>query len=349
MTNSRLFNRPVALQGELQLLERRVVDVEHHQVGGGELADLAAQLRTDRPARAGDQHPLVAEIVGDVHQPGAHLIAAEQVVGGHRLEVLHRDRVEQLGDRGQVEHLQPQLVCVPPDRRPLVRRARGHGQHEHIGAGVFCYIGQVGPRAPHRHRPNPQVGQPSVVVEETHRVQVGILVQHGVDRPAARRAGPEDQRRALAVAGVARRPQLLARPPQAQAHAQLHGGGEWPGQEGGGHLAAGVGDQQRAQHQADRGDRGCPDDPVHLLDRPGPPRLAVQTGGPARTDLQPGGEEGQQQGVADVERLAGFDEGQRRGGEHGEKPRQRVERAHDGATMHAAQPLDDGRGSGAKW
>jgi hypothetical protein len=65
--------------------------------------------------------------------------------------------------------------------------------------------------------------------------------------------------------------------------------------------------------------------------------------------LQPGGEQGQQQGVADVERLAGFDEGQRRGGEHGEKPRQRVERAHDGATMHAAQPLDDGRGSGAKW
>ena len=40
-------------------VQRRLVAVEHHELGGTEAADLAAQLRPDRAACAGDQDPLV--------------------------------------------------------------------------------------------------------------------------------------------------------------------------------------------------------------------------------------------------------------------------------------------------
>jgi hypothetical protein len=139
------------------------------------------------------------------------------------------------------------------------------------------------------------------------------------------------------------RPQLLAGGAQHQAHAELGEGRQRPGQQRGGDHTAGVGDDERAEDQTNRGDRGGSGHPVHFLHRAGSPGLAVQPDGPPGPQLQEGGCDGERQRIGDLERLVRLDESQRRGGEHREKPGQGIERAHDAPSMHSAQALNERR------
>ena len=71
-----------AVDRQLHGVQRGLVAVEHDQLGRAEPVDLAAQLRADRAAGAGDQHPLAGEVAGDGVDVGVDLVAAEEVGRG---------------------------------------------------------------------------------------------------------------------------------------------------------------------------------------------------------------------------------------------------------------------------
>ncbi len=61
-------------------MDVRLVDVEHTECSRSERVDLADDLGPDRPATAGDQHPLAVQQRPDSSEVGLDLLAAEHVV-----------------------------------------------------------------------------------------------------------------------------------------------------------------------------------------------------------------------------------------------------------------------------
>ena len=77
------------VQRQLHGVQPGLVAVQHDQLGRVEAGHLAAQLRADRAAGAGDQDPAAGQVSGDGLQIDADLPAAEQVLVADRaLEVI---------------------------------------------------------------------------------------------------------------------------------------------------------------------------------------------------------------------------------------------------------------------
>ena len=89
-----------ALDRELHAVQSRLVAVDHHELGGLERRDLAAQLGADRPAGAGDHDALAVEVLGRGGNVGLDRVPAEEVGLGGRPEVADAHvAVEQLAER----------------------------------------------------------------------------------------------------------------------------------------------------------------------------------------------------------------------------------------------------------
>ena len=112
---------------ELHGVQRRLVAVEHHELGRARSGtSWRHSSRADRAAGAGDQHPPAGEVAGDRGDVGVDLVAAEQVGLGERADVADADRrAEQLGDGGQ-----------HPDLRGSASAASVAELAEHVGAGA---------------------------------------------------------------------------------------------------------------------------------------------------------------------------------------------------------------------
>ena len=176
---------------QLDGVQRRLVAVEHHELGRAEVLHLAAQLGADRSAGAGDEHALGGEIAGDRVEVGADLAAAEQVGLGQRPDVADADAsVEQLVDRGQDLHLQP---GVGADRRQLAHELggrAGNGDEHRVGVLLFGEAGDVVAGSTDGHVADTQTLLARVVVDDGDGEVVALRVaQHrgdDLDRAFAR-------------------------------------------------------------------------------------------------------------------------------------------------------------------
>ena len=174
-----------AVDRELHRVQRRLVTVEHDELVGVELRDLAAQLRADRATGAGDQHPLAGQVAGDRGDVGVDLVAAEQVGDVEVADVGDLDlaRLDQLVRRWEHLHLDAGLSSGLVDLTDgLCRRARD-GDHHHLGVETAHHLGELGATTDHRDAAHPAVAQGAVVVQQRHgRPPLLGVGQHGRDQ-----------------------------------------------------------------------------------------------------------------------------------------------------------------------
>ena len=186
---------------------RGLVAVEHDQLGGAEAVDLAAQLRADRAAGAGDEHPPAGEVVGDAGDVGVDLAAPEEVGGGERADVVERRCGRRTGRRpaGTASTFSPASSPSCASSRTRAPSADGMAMSRTSAPALSATRGDVGPGAPHLHAADAEVRLARVVVEDRDR-QVGAVgvAEHGGDHLLGALAGAEHEhpRRALARSGA---------------------------------------------------------------------------------------------------------------------------------------------------
>ncbi len=157
-----------AAQLLLDHVEIELADVEDGQRLGAETRDLAAQLRADRAAAAGDQHALAGEPRADRGPVELHRIAAEQVLDRDFLQFVE---ARAAGDdvfeaRHGAERQVAALAQI--DRAAHLRLVRGrHRDDEHLGGRLARKLRQLVKRAEHRHAVQAAAAQRCVVVEES--------------------------------------------------------------------------------------------------------------------------------------------------------------------------------------
>ena len=157
-------------QRELDGVQGGLVAVEHHQLGGGEPVDLAAQLGPDRAAGAGDEHPPAGQVARDRLHVGVELVAAEQVGEVQVADVADADVVgEELGRRRQDLEVHPEVVRGVADLADQLLAGARHRQDHGADPGRADHVGQVVGRAADRHSPHPQVSLARVVVDHRDR------------------------------------------------------------------------------------------------------------------------------------------------------------------------------------
>ena len=117
-----------SLDRELHRVEVRLVAVDHHEALGVERRDLAAQLRADRAAGAGDHHAPALDVLGHGDEVGLDRVPAEQVRLGRRPQVADvHVAVQQLVDRRCDADVQPReasRLAQLTDEGAVARRHR---------------------------------------------------------------------------------------------------------------------------------------------------------------------------------------------------------------------------------
>ena len=151
---------------------------------------LAAQLRADRAAGAGDEHGLARDHLGDAGFVQLHRLAAEQVFGfdaTHPLDA--RAAVLQLAGRGHGQHLELGGRGGFDGTAALCRRGAGQG-HDHVGgAGTQLRRGHVGECPQHWHATDARAALGRVVVEQAEH-DPALLVNSG-EQPLGRFTGAQ--------------------------------------------------------------------------------------------------------------------------------------------------------------
>jgi hypothetical protein len=195
-------------QGELHGVQGRLVPVEHHQLGRPEALELPAQLRADRAAGAGDEHPAAGQVAGDRVQVRLHLLPAQQVGDQGIADVPDGRRLVQ-----QFAHRRQHLEVEPGTQADVAHRPQqggvrvGHRQDHGTGARAPRRGRDVGPAAQHPHALHPQVSLVRVVVDQADRQVPALRVaQHRADQVVRGRAGAEQQHRGRPLAVRAQRP-----------------------------------------------------------------------------------------------------------------------------------------------
>ena len=202
------------VQRELDRVQGRLVAVQHDQLRGPELVQLAAELGADGAARAGHQDPLARDVLADRGHVGGHRPAPEQVADAgipdaldlraageqfpHRRDHL-RDEPAALGRLGEVLD---DLAGLPGDR-----------DDQHPGPGAGGDLRHLAAAAEHRNAVDPQPPLGRVVIEDRHRPvgRVGLGGQPtdqlgpGVPRPEDDDLHGRRERAAGTAAGPRRR------------------------------------------------------------------------------------------------------------------------------------------------
>ena len=131
---------------QLDRMEGGLVAVQHHQLGRTVPVDLAAQLRADRAARAGDQDPAPGQVAGDGADVGVELVAAEDVGEVDVTQVADPDVVgQQLAAGGEHLDRRPRSLRLPPQpRHQLGGRAGDRDDHD-LGTGRGHELARRGP------------------------------------------------------------------------------------------------------------------------------------------------------------------------------------------------------------
>ncbi len=282
------------LQRELHREQRRLVAVQHDQLGRGEATDLAAQLAADRTAGAGDEHPLAGHVVGDRVQVGVDLAPTQQIDLGDRADVAHPDRfTEELGHRGEHPGAQPEEVGPAGHLPDQLAVGRGNGDDQHRGPVLAGHALEVVAGAPHGHTAEPEVLQAGMVVQHGHRriraVRVG---RHGRDGLVAAVAGTEHDH-ALGPLFVGPQGSIQDQPPQIPDDPHHHQGDEPAGQTGADRNGMAEGEPVDQRHDRRHHDDGATQR-RNLVDGAVPPPVDVEAEAAADHDLGRTGDDGQQ-------------------------------------------------------
>ena len=118
-------------------------------VVGRERLQLAAQLRTDRAAGAGDQHASSGDVVGDRRCVDVRRVAAEEIGDRHRPDVGRPHVTEQLADRRQHQHPQTCVQQWRGEHAQLLAGDRRDGHQHRVGAEPCRHVERV--RTPAAH------------------------------------------------------------------------------------------------------------------------------------------------------------------------------------------------------
>ena len=99
-------------QGELDLVEARLVAVQHDERAGLEAVDLAAELRADRATRSGDEDTLALKVASDGLDLEVDAPPAEKLLLSDWLDVLRPHRtVEEACQPGDALHFEASGAC----------------------------------------------------------------------------------------------------------------------------------------------------------------------------------------------------------------------------------------------
>ena len=167
-----------------------------------ERRELAAELRADRAAGAGDDDGAAADVVGDALEVGLDLVAAEEVGLGGLAEVADAHlAAEQLAHRRHDLHVEAGAAGLAGELTDERTVAGGHGHDQRLGAEALGERRDVRAVAEHPDAADREVALAGVVVEQRdgHVRAVGVE-EHRPDRALATVAGTEDDR-LLAVEG----------------------------------------------------------------------------------------------------------------------------------------------------
>ena len=159
------------MQHELDRMQGRLVAVQHDQLRGPELVQLAAELGADGAARAGHQDPLARDVLADRGHVGGHRPASEQVGDAGIPDTLDlRAAGEQFPQRrdhlrdepaalGRLGEILDDLAGLPGDR-----------DDQDPGPGTGGDLRHLAAAAEHRNTVDPQAPLGRVVIEDRHRL-----------------------------------------------------------------------------------------------------------------------------------------------------------------------------------
>ena len=156
----------------IDVVERELRHFEQHQPPRCQPHDLAAQLRADRAAAAGDQHRLALDAGLEEVWTGAHRVAAQEVGDGDFLELVDaRSAGDEVGDPGHRLHVHAERHELREDLPPAAARQRGHREQHPVAAGIPEERGQAIRRV-HLEPGDDGPPQRTVVVDERDRREV---------------------------------------------------------------------------------------------------------------------------------------------------------------------------------
>lgn len=184
----------LAEQFLLQLVGIVLIDVEDDQAARFERQDLAAELRTDRAAAAGDHDHLVFQVTGNVHGIKDDFFAPEQILDLDFLDIGDAHfAVNDLRQHGQ--HAQGAAgfgADVDQFAHGLARSA-GNRQNDLVNS-VFPDGSLYGlASADDRHMVERQAVFAFIVIDQDDRPAVGARLDHLTDDLVAGITGPDDQ------------------------------------------------------------------------------------------------------------------------------------------------------------
>ena len=169
----------------LDVEERALGLVDHHDPRRLGARELAAELGADRAAGAGDEHGLVLDVRGDRFDVDLDRLAAEQVLDLDRADLLGEVEIagDQLVQPRQRLHRHVLLAGHLGDPRALLAGGRGDGDQQLVGPPVAEQVRQLVARAEHPNPVQAQVLLARVVVDQPDRrvAEVGRaqhLLQH---------------------------------------------------------------------------------------------------------------------------------------------------------------------------
>ena len=180
----------------LDLEERRLALVDEHEPARAEPCELAAQLRADRAAGAGDHDDAILHVRRHELEIDHDLLAPEHVLDLHRTDLareveIARDQLVQARQRLHRDALRAAALDDALTHR--AGRRRNRDQHL-VGLVVAQEVRQVVGRAEHPHVDDARTALARVVVDEPdRRVRELAVALHLAHHQLARVAGAHDQ------------------------------------------------------------------------------------------------------------------------------------------------------------
>ena len=183
----------------LQVVERDLGDLEQHQPAWAVAQDLAAELRTDRTARARHHHRLVADAGREQRVVRAHRFTTEEVRDIKLADVLGTGLTgDDLGHVRQRLHMHAEGQQRREDLLTAFAGRRGDREQD-TDAFPLAHEGGQTRRRHHRQVVDERALHRTPVVDEGDRPILAAAVQRDRDLPTCGARAEDDQRRGVVV------------------------------------------------------------------------------------------------------------------------------------------------------
>ena len=193
-----------ALELVLQLVGVVLIDVKDNQAGRLETGDLAAKLGADRTTAPGDENGLATQVAGDRARVEDDLVAAQEVLDLHVLDVLDTDRaIDQVLQEWNDFQLAAGATGDFDDVAHIIARRTRDRQDDLVDLVLGCGSWDGVAVAVDRHAEDAEGMGLAVVIDDHDRFAVLVIVLQLADQLAACGAGADDHDAALVGGGGA--------------------------------------------------------------------------------------------------------------------------------------------------